>query len=167
MGLSALSHSDTLLTPFPSPRLCVQPLSSHSNPLLTLSLPIFDSQWVGPSFFLQLNPCLIFVSQAPYISFLVLKSTTHSIFVSQGVRPFPFSHLNPLLTPFLCSSGYVHFLSCTYIHSLLHFHIPAGASISFLALKSTAQSIFISKGVCPFPFLDLNPLLTPFSCPSG
>jgi len=146
VGLSVLSHSDTLLTPFPSPRLCVQPLSLHSNPLLTLSLPIFDSQWVGPSFFLQLNPCVTFVSQAPYISFLALKSTAHSIFISQGVRPFPFSHLNPQLTPFLC---------------------PVCMSISFLALTSTPYSIFISQQVHPFPFLHLNPLLTPFSYPRG
>jgi len=92
VGPSALSHLNTLLTPFLSPRLCVQPLSSHSNPLLTLSLPIVDCQWVGPSLFLQLNPGLIFVSQA-HMSFSL--------------------HLNPLLTPFLYPRGCVHFLSHT------------------------------------------------------
>jgi len=47
VGPSALWHLNTPLTPFSSLRLCVQALSLHSNPLLTLSLPIFDCQWVG------------------------------------------------------------------------------------------------------------------------
>ena len=71
VGPSALSYLNTLWTPFSSPRLCVQPLSLHSKPLLTLSLPIFNCQWVGLSLFLQLNPRLISVShwQAPLCPF--------------------------------------------------------------------------------------------------
>jgi len=159
---SLFSQLNTMLTPFSSSSVCVHPFSCNS--LLTpfsssrKCVHLFSRNSIHCSLHFRLPACSSF-------PFLAIQSTAHSIFVFQRVRPSLFSQFNPLLTPFSSPRKCVHLFSHNSIHCSLHFRLPGSASFPFLAIQSSAHSIFVSQEVRPSLFLPFNPLLTPVSSP--
>ena len=72
---------------FVSQGVRTHPLSSHSSPLLTPALPIFDPQWVRPSLLSQFSLLHFRLPGGAFFldPFLTSKSTPYSILVSQPV----------------------------------------------------------------------------------
>jgi len=120
-----------------------------------------------PIFSRTLIYCLLcFLAGCACIPFLTFKSTAYSIFACQVVRPsLQLPHSNPLLTAVSHASGYVHPYRIQ-THCSLLFRMPGCTSIPSTIIFKSTHSVFVSQYVCPFPFLHLNSLLTPFLCPS-